>query len=52
MFFLLKENSPEGRERQVSRTSLGTICKIKETPTSPTEAALSILWLYGHRELY
>jgi hypothetical protein len=52
MFFLLKENSPEGRERQVSKTSLGTVSKTKESHTSFSEAALSFVWLYGHRELY
>ena len=43
VFFQLKENSPGGKERQVSRASLGTICKTKESHTNDTEAALSLV---------
>ena len=34
---------PEGKERQVSRASLGTICKTEESHTNPAEAALSLV---------
>jgi hypothetical protein len=33
------------KERQLSRTSLGTVCKTKESHTSPAEAALSFVSL-------
>jgi hypothetical protein len=43
VFFQLKENSPGGKERQVSRASLGTVCKTKESHTNGEEAALSLV---------
>jgi hypothetical protein len=45
VFFQLKENSPGGKERQVSRASLGIVCKTKKKKRHTTlpEAALSLV---------